>query len=382
MSVQDRRTNPGIQRGLARTTPTLIGQPVLFTAGPYAGRVIRADLVELQKADLGRKCGIRDRRPVDPPPVLRLRLYEVSDVDTAAQREEELVHLSEVDTHGFICHVDLFPNPMPTSTLQTTALVVTEQAGSSTASAAYYTQHEQHLTSTTEPSPRLSAACPVANTASSLSDGGQQPELHHGGPGERTRRTRPGSYASDGLPGQVATYVNGVPVLESSRCTQLIAGTLFSASSCIEYQRAAQLMFIFSDLAVREDGDYFLRYRTFNTLYSAAGSSPIPILAECYGGPFKVYSTKDFPGLRASTELTKHISHYGVASTRACPSASGARVRMWRTGRGTTKERYSLHRLRRTVTCRAVLYQRCSAALGSWLSAGLREYLLIIEFEA
>lgn len=27
--------------------------------------------------------------------------------------------------------------------------------------------------------------------------------------------------------------------------------------------------------------------------------------AECYGGPFRVYSTKEFPGLRASTDLTK-----------------------------------------------------------------------------
>lgn len=27
--------------------------------------------------------------------------------------------------------------------------------------------------------------------------------------------------------------------------------------------------------------------------------------AECYGGPFRVYSTKEFPGLHASTDLTK-----------------------------------------------------------------------------
>ena len=59
------------------------------------------------------------------------------------------------------------------------------------------------------------------------------------------------------------------------------------------------------DIAVREDGDYFLRYRVFNTIHHVLGDTPIPILAECSGGPFKVYSTKDFPGLRASTDLTK-----------------------------------------------------------------------------
>ena len=35
----------------------------------------------------------------------------------------------------------------------------------------------------------------------------------------------------------------------------------------------------------------------------------IPILAECYGGPFRIYSTKEFPGLRPSTELTKVRLH-------------------------------------------------------------------------
>jgi hypothetical protein len=29
------------------------------------------------------------------------------------------------------------------------------------------------------------------------------------------------------------------------------------------------------------------------------------VLAECYGQPFDVYSTKEFPGLEPSTELTK-----------------------------------------------------------------------------
>ena len=56
---------------------------------------------------------------------------------------------------------------------------------------------------------------------------------------------------------------------------------------------------------MREDGDYFFRYRAFNTLYRVSGDVPHPVVAECFSGPFKVYSTKDFPGLRASTDLTK-----------------------------------------------------------------------------
>ena len=59
------------------------------------------------------------------------------------------------------------------------------------------------------------------------------------------------------------------------------------------------------DLAVQREGTFILRYRIFDIWSTAAGADQHPILAERYGGTFKVYSTRDFPGLQASTELTK-----------------------------------------------------------------------------
>lgn len=56
---------------------------------------------------------------------------------------------------------------------------------------------------------------------------------------------------------------------------------------------------------MKNEGTFLLRYRVFNIYSKACGTTEIPILAECYGGPFKIYSTKEFPGLRASTDLTK-----------------------------------------------------------------------------
>ena len=35
--------------------PVAIGQPVYFTSGQFKGRWMRAELLEIQKADLGRK---------------------------------------------------------------------------------------------------------------------------------------------------------------------------------------------------------------------------------------------------------------------------------------------------------------------------------------
>lgn len=63
--------------------------------------------------------------------------------------------------------------------------------------------------------------------------------------------------------------------------------------------------FVLQDIAVRNEGLFILRYRVFNIFGKVQGKTEIPVLAECYGGPFRIYSTKEFPGLRPSTDLTK-----------------------------------------------------------------------------
>lgn len=73
-----------------------IGAPLHFTTGQFTGKHVRAELIELQKADLGRKyvrhsCyshtashtyapnsfryARKDRRPLDPPPVVQLKFF-------------------------------------------------------------------------------------------------------------------------------------------------------------------------------------------------------------------------------------------------------------------------------------------------------------------
>lgn len=59
------------------------------------------------------------------------------------------------------------------------------------------------------------------------------------------------------------------------------------------------------DLAVKVEGAFILRYRVFDIFSKKYNDNELTIQTECYGGPFRVYSTKDFPGLQASTELTK-----------------------------------------------------------------------------
>lgn len=94
--------NPG-------TNASVINNPVSFVSGQFAGRTIRFELQELQKAESGRKKVFRpllytsskgpdwfahryakvDRRPLDPPPAVLLRVIEVRDAESG-QWEGEL----------------------------------------------------------------------------------------------------------------------------------------------------------------------------------------------------------------------------------------------------------------------------------------------------
>ena len=98
------------------TSQSRIGAPVSFVRGPFAGRTLRADICEIQKADLGRKwvvlvlyrdwgssaitfslrCGRKDRRSLDPPPIVLLKLFELRMPGTKDQVEIELTPESVV----------------------------------------------------------------------------------------------------------------------------------------------------------------------------------------------------------------------------------------------------------------------------------------------
>jgi hypothetical protein len=73
------------------------------------------------------------------------------------------------------------------------------------------------------------------------------------------------------------------------------------------------------------EGTFILRFRIFDILSQVGGYPDCAIQAECYGGEFRVYSTKDFPGLPASTALTKVgayflIVHHVLANLSLVPA--------------------------------------------------------------
>jgi hypothetical protein len=59
------------------------------------------------------------------------------------------------------------------------------------------------------------------------------------------------------------------------------------------------------DIAVRSEGLFHLKYRCFDLFSESSDvSQDSRILSELNGAAFRVYSSKNFPGLKASTELT------------------------------------------------------------------------------
>ncbi|KAA1471979.1 hypothetical protein DENSPDRAFT_838098 [Dentipellis sp. KUC8613] len=292
-----------------------IGNPLSFSTGQFAGQLMRAELVELQKADLGRKYARKDRRPLDPPPVVQLRLYSVHNAGTEQQTETEVEHYDEINNMGLICHVDLFPVPAQDSPEASTS--EGKRKDSTTAS-------PSHASTSMSPAPYSPPGgvqpYPYTYPAPQPPYPGAVPGTSTIVPGHPSMHLPSSQYGQDSahmqgqaVDNEVVHHFNNYAITESSKCTESLAGTTFVQASNLDYKGNKVLMFVFSDLAVKMEGNFILRYRCFDLFSKVAGEvRETPVWAECYGGPFRVYSTKEFPGLRASTDLTKHLSYFGV----------------------------------------------------------------------
>lgn len=270
-----------------RTTLSYINAPIRFSSGQFRGRCVRAELIEIQKADLGRKYARVDRRPLDPPPVVQLRLYNVHNEGTDHESEQEVQDYDEIQNIGLLCNVDLFP--------------VSTQTDSSSEPGPL-----PHLP------PQLAPAVQPIHPPSGA--GGYPPHSI------LSTDQLPASSSSSKLPVSDAKLPHLFPyghpdsfqLPDNIKCTSALSGATFVQPACINYEGKRALVFPFADLAVKIEGDFFLRYRIFDLFSRTANLIDVPVQAECYGGSFHIYSTKEFPGLKSSTELSKQLSRFGV----------------------------------------------------------------------
>ncbi|KIK97944.1 hypothetical protein PAXRUDRAFT_9873 [Paxillus rubicundulus Ve08.2h10] len=278
-----------------RINNSWINLPIQFVSGSFQGQTIRAELTEIQKADLGRKYARVDRRPLDPPPVVLLKLYQVFNYGTESEYERELHNYSDIHTLGLLCSVDLFPVPtaardgsaIPQSHKQRHPHVSYQHPLETSRTPPYHPQpHDYHDLATAQLPPITAAPpCPIAPYSTQAPASSRQPIL---------------------------MYFWNHPITEDMKCTTALSGATFVQPATIEYQGKKALVFPFADLAAKLEGQFFLRYRCFDIFSRASGNGDLPVQAECYGGAFRIYSTKEFPGLQPSTELTKQLARWGV----------------------------------------------------------------------
>ncbi|KAJ3887222.1 velvet factor-domain-containing protein [Lentinula edodes] len=111
MSTPDQFTDglttsrPGLDNRVYATGDSLKGESIYFQTGQWAGKTIRAELHELQHAELGRKHTEVNKTVLDPPPVVALRLFELSTMG----QENEILTVEDIETMGLLCVAELVP---------------------------------------------------------------------------------------------------------------------------------------------------------------------------------------------------------------------------------------------------------------------------------
>lgn len=334
-------TSSSEQRAKPAGSPPM-SAPINFTTGPFAGWTVRVELKELQKADMGRKYGQKDRRPLDPPPVLQLRFYRVFNNGTAHQWEHEIDAYTDNIGIGCVCHVDLFRSPPESKPAKSNHRLQAPRTTKEMAVSSFTAAYPEEFTSRSIlalPPLSLSTLMPGTDPRSSATSSGARPTLFESSnpractlqmpvtmppttilpfprPSSSTRTVAmfSGSYDSSvsHAKAQVAVSDDDQNVEGASTYTTLLVGTRAVSASCVYHEGKKILAFVFSDLAVRAEGSFFLRYRVFDIMSAVTGGTQHPALAEAFGGTFQVYSTKNFPGLQASTDLTKYRVYRGT----------------------------------------------------------------------
>ncbi|KAG6853519.1 hypothetical protein C0991_003514 [Blastosporella zonata] len=142
----------------------------------------------------------------------------------------------------------------------------------------------------------------------------------------------------------IVHYVGHHPIKENSKMTSALVGATFVQPAIVDHQGKKSIMFVFADLAVKTEGSFILRYRFFDIFSKPHNYCDLAVQAECYGGPFRVYSTKEFPGLQASTELTKQLARWGV---RLNTRETERRRRKKGDARSSSSETYSVRKRKR-----------------------------------
>ncbi|KAK7941236.1 uncharacterized protein PG986_013623 [Apiospora aurea] len=311
-------------------------------------------LVCVQQPQRARMCGFgdKDRRPITPPPCIRLQV-----IDKTTGRE---VSSNDVEHQMFILSVDLW-----------------SWNGLKEVNVVKHSQNSPSISSTTQQSFReLQEGGPSYDTYPGMVRQGfaapsQPPSSYGGEQYGHGYGQAPNGYAYQGHVGQysVPSNVQSVPSqngyagrypqdLTPQRANSLatppngmytrnlIGSLVTSANRLLDPEDKFGIWFILQDLSVRTEGYFRLRFSFTSvgipgTVGDASTSDPqrvnqgkAPVLAQCFSDPFQVYSAKKFPGVCESTYLSKCFATQGIKIPIRKEGADGKAKR----GKGSDEE--------------------------------------------
>ncbi|KAJ5143263.1 uncharacterized protein N7515_002050 [Penicillium bovifimosum] len=270
----------------------------------------RWSLQVVQQPIRARMCGFgdKDRRPITPPPCIRLI---VRDMHT-----DKEIDINEIDTSFYVLTVDLW-NADGTNEVNLVKHSATSPS-ISTAMSSSYPPPPQSVSPTYPGYNQSQYGYPQMNNSYY---GGQQvtyqnqygqpmayPQYYPGTNSQMPPSMSPAAQPVSGGPGGMFTR-------------NLIGSLSASAFRLTDPDNKIGVWFILQDLSVRTEGTFrlkmsFVDVGTHST--EAVNGAPVinhgtaPVLASVFSEPFQVFSAKKFPGVIESTQLSKCFALQGI----------------------------------------------------------------------
>ncbi|KAI9891771.1 MAG: hypothetical protein M1814_002335 [Vezdaea aestivalis] len=257
------------------------------------GRIYSLDVV--QQPVRARMCGFgdKDRRPITPPPCVRLI---VRDANTNKE-----VDINEVDTSFYVLTVDLW-----SAEGNREVNLVRHSATSPSISAA--------TSSSYPPPPPTPPPYAYSQPGQPFQPPyGQVPHPHNGyaqvPPNFYPNQVQPAYYGAQ-MPHQAIQQ----PASASGMFTRNLIGSLSaSAFKLTDPDNKIGVWFILQDLSVRTEGQFRLKMNFVNVGNgTSVNTGSAPVLATVFSDIFQVFSAKKFPGVIESTSLSKCFATQGI----------------------------------------------------------------------
>ncbi|KAI9728995.1 MAG: hypothetical protein M1828_000080 [Chrysothrix sp. TS-e1954] len=265
-------------------------------------------LVIEQQPDRARMCGFgdKDRRPITPPPCVRLQIID--------RRTGNEVNVNEIDSQCFVLMVDLW-------NADATAPVNLVRHNSSTPSSSISLASTTSYPPPVEPNQQalmMMMGAHAQMTTPGYPHSGYRPMPpppgHHDPYYQMPVQHYPPGYPQPPPPHNM--MLSAPPAMNGGQHTRNLIGSLgVSVSTLTDLDDKAGLWFVIQDLSVRQEGTFRLKLVFVDVSGSSSNglnSGAAPVRATAFTEPFQVWSAKRFPGVKESTALSKCFAGQGV----------------------------------------------------------------------